>query len=254
MPVKRLEAAKSRLRGALTDADHEALVLAMALDTVAAALASPVVGRVVVVTGDPARRRGRGARGRGDRRRTRRRPQPGARLRRRSGPPYRRHPNAARRRRAHGRPARTAHRRPDRRTAPGRRGARPLAVHAGTAEQELRHRRQWRSAPYCSRRRPRALLEPCFGPGSAAAHARQRRGRVDRTRGRACAATWTPRPISPRRFVLGVGARTAVATQAASAHVSPAIRSEAEAAVVRQLQGTVATFDESRPPRIVAAR
>ena len=53
VPVKRLEAAKTRLRGALAEADHEALVLAMALDTVAAALASPVVGRVVVVTGDP---------------------------------------------------------------------------------------------------------------------------------------------------------------------------------------------------------
>jgi 2-phospho-L-lactate guanylyltransferase len=53
VPLKRLGAAKSRLRGALAEADHEALVLAMALDTVAAALASPVVGRVVVVTGDP---------------------------------------------------------------------------------------------------------------------------------------------------------------------------------------------------------
>jgi len=53
VPIKRLEAAKTRLRGGLTDADHEALVLAMALDTVAAALASPVVGRVVVVTADP---------------------------------------------------------------------------------------------------------------------------------------------------------------------------------------------------------
>jgi 2-phospho-L-lactate/phosphoenolpyruvate guanylyltransferase len=53
VPVKRLEAAKTRLRGGLTDADHQALVLAMALDTVAAALASPVVGRVVVVTADP---------------------------------------------------------------------------------------------------------------------------------------------------------------------------------------------------------
>lgn len=53
VPLKRLGAAKSRLRGAVADADHEALVLAMALDTVAAALASPIVGRVVVVTGDP---------------------------------------------------------------------------------------------------------------------------------------------------------------------------------------------------------
>jgi 2-phospho-L-lactate guanylyltransferase len=53
VPIKRLESAKTRLRGGLTDANHEALVLAMALDTVAAALASPVVGRVVVVTADP---------------------------------------------------------------------------------------------------------------------------------------------------------------------------------------------------------
>jgi 2-phospho-L-lactate guanylyltransferase len=52
VPVKRLDVAKSRLRGALADADHEALVLAMALDTVAAAMASPVVGRVVLVTSD----------------------------------------------------------------------------------------------------------------------------------------------------------------------------------------------------------
>jgi 2-phospho-L-lactate guanylyltransferase len=54
VPVKRLATAKSRLRGAGTDEAHEALVLAMLLDTVAAALASPVVGRVVVVTADPA--------------------------------------------------------------------------------------------------------------------------------------------------------------------------------------------------------
>jgi 2-phospho-L-lactate guanylyltransferase len=54
IPVKRLNVAKSRLRGSLPGVDHDALVLAMALDTVAAALASPVVGRVVVVTGDDA--------------------------------------------------------------------------------------------------------------------------------------------------------------------------------------------------------
>jgi 2-phospho-L-lactate guanylyltransferase len=73
IPVKRLSAAKTRLRGAkgtgqsagvkqhddATDGarrgtDHELLVLAMALDTMAATLASPVVGRVVVVTADPA--------------------------------------------------------------------------------------------------------------------------------------------------------------------------------------------------------
>ena len=52
IPVKRLEVAKSRLRGSVAEADHDELVLAMAMDTVSAALASPVVGRVVVVTGD----------------------------------------------------------------------------------------------------------------------------------------------------------------------------------------------------------
>lgn len=53
VPVKRLPTAKSRLRGALPNAEHDAVVLAMALDTVAAAQASPVVGRVAVVTSDP---------------------------------------------------------------------------------------------------------------------------------------------------------------------------------------------------------
>lgn len=54
IPVKRLDIAKSRLRGALAGVRHDALVLAMAADTVTAALASPVVGRVVVVTDDAA--------------------------------------------------------------------------------------------------------------------------------------------------------------------------------------------------------
>lgn len=53
VPVKRLHRAKTRLRGSLADVDHDALVLAMALDTVAAALASPPVGTVIVVTDDP---------------------------------------------------------------------------------------------------------------------------------------------------------------------------------------------------------
>jgi 2-phospho-L-lactate guanylyltransferase len=53
VPVKRLPLAKSRLRGALPGVEHDALVLAMAMDTVSAALASPVVGRVAVVTSDP---------------------------------------------------------------------------------------------------------------------------------------------------------------------------------------------------------
>jgi 2-phospho-L-lactate guanylyltransferase len=53
VPIKLLAAAKSRLRGAVGDARHESLVLAMAQDTVAAALAAPGVGEVVVVTADP---------------------------------------------------------------------------------------------------------------------------------------------------------------------------------------------------------
>jgi 2-phospho-L-lactate guanylyltransferase len=53
VPVKRLSLAKSRLRGALPSVEHDALVLAMALDTVTAALDSPVIGRVAVVTSDP---------------------------------------------------------------------------------------------------------------------------------------------------------------------------------------------------------
>jgi 2-phospho-L-lactate guanylyltransferase len=53
VPVKRRERAKTRLRATLPGADHDALVLAMALDTVAAALACPAVGQVLVVTDDP---------------------------------------------------------------------------------------------------------------------------------------------------------------------------------------------------------
>lgn len=53
VPVKRLAAAKTRLRGAVRAERHEALVLAMAQDTVAAALAAPGVTGVVVVTADP---------------------------------------------------------------------------------------------------------------------------------------------------------------------------------------------------------
>jgi 2-phospho-L-lactate guanylyltransferase len=66
VPVKRLAVAKTRLRGATEEwppgperpragsADHGALVLAMATDTVAAALACPAVTGVVVVTDEPA--------------------------------------------------------------------------------------------------------------------------------------------------------------------------------------------------------
>ncbi len=53
IPVKVLAVAKSRLAG-LPDPDRRALALAMAADTTAAALASPLVGAVVVVSDDPA--------------------------------------------------------------------------------------------------------------------------------------------------------------------------------------------------------
>ncbi|MFK3980179.1 2-phospho-L-lactate guanylyltransferase [Micromonospora sp. NPDC050397] len=53
VPLKRLSAAKSRLRGALPGVPHEPLALALAQDTVSAALASPPVGEVLVVTDDP---------------------------------------------------------------------------------------------------------------------------------------------------------------------------------------------------------
>jgi 2-phospho-L-lactate guanylyltransferase len=54
IPVKSLSAAKSRLRGAVADARHEELALAMVRDTVAAVRACPAVGDVLVVTDDPA--------------------------------------------------------------------------------------------------------------------------------------------------------------------------------------------------------
>lgn len=54
IPVKRLSAAKSRLRGAVADARHEDLALAMVQDTVAAVRACAAVGDVLVVTDDPA--------------------------------------------------------------------------------------------------------------------------------------------------------------------------------------------------------
>ncbi len=53
VPVKRLHRAKTRLRGAVAGPEHERLVLAMALDTVSAVLACPLVERVLVVTRDP---------------------------------------------------------------------------------------------------------------------------------------------------------------------------------------------------------
>jgi 2-phospho-L-lactate guanylyltransferase len=53
IPVKRLSAAKSRLRGAVADAWHQELALAMVRDTVTAVLRSAEIGRLLVVTDDP---------------------------------------------------------------------------------------------------------------------------------------------------------------------------------------------------------
>lgn len=52
VPVKRLAGAKSRLRGALPGVPHHELALALVLDTLAAALESPAVAEVLVVTDD----------------------------------------------------------------------------------------------------------------------------------------------------------------------------------------------------------
>ncbi|WBB81989.1 2-phospho-L-lactate guanylyltransferase [Micromonospora sp. WMMD882] len=52
VPVKRLEGAKSRLRGALPAVPHESLALALALDTLDAVLACDAVAGVLVVTDD----------------------------------------------------------------------------------------------------------------------------------------------------------------------------------------------------------
>lgn len=54
VPVKDLGAAKSRLRGALPGVPHADLVLALVLDTLAAALACPAVAGVLVVSSDEA--------------------------------------------------------------------------------------------------------------------------------------------------------------------------------------------------------
>lgn len=53
MPVKRLGAAKSRLRGAVPAARHRDLALAMVRDTATAVLASSAVAELLVVTDDP---------------------------------------------------------------------------------------------------------------------------------------------------------------------------------------------------------
>jgi 2-phospho-L-lactate guanylyltransferase len=54
LPVKRLAAAKARLRGAVPAPAHDRLVLAFAVDTVTAVLACPAIAEVIVVTDDPA--------------------------------------------------------------------------------------------------------------------------------------------------------------------------------------------------------
>ena len=56
VPVKRLTAAKTRLRGAVPDIPHGSLALALALDTVTAAMKAANVYEVLVVTDEPAAR------------------------------------------------------------------------------------------------------------------------------------------------------------------------------------------------------
>ncbi|MFI7676466.1 2-phospho-L-lactate guanylyltransferase [Actinophytocola sp. NPDC049390] len=52
VPIKRLDRAKSRLRGAVPDDQHAELVLALLLDTVTAAISADGVRRVLVVCED----------------------------------------------------------------------------------------------------------------------------------------------------------------------------------------------------------
>jgi 2-phospho-L-lactate/phosphoenolpyruvate guanylyltransferase len=53
LPVKSLSRAKSRLRGAVPGVPHDRLVLGLLRDTVAAVLACPAVGGLLVVTNEP---------------------------------------------------------------------------------------------------------------------------------------------------------------------------------------------------------
>lgn len=53
VPVKRLNAAKSRLRGAVAEERHPDLVLAMVRDTAVAVLSATSVAELIVVTDDP---------------------------------------------------------------------------------------------------------------------------------------------------------------------------------------------------------
>ena len=52
IPVKRLAAAKTRLRGAVPSAHHQDLALAMLRDTLVSVLAAPETAEVLVVTDD----------------------------------------------------------------------------------------------------------------------------------------------------------------------------------------------------------
>ncbi|MEV6298584.1 2-phospho-L-lactate guanylyltransferase [Actinoplanes sp. NPDC051861] len=54
IPVKRLDAAKTRLRGAVPAERHPQLALAMVRDTAAAVLSASAVAELLVVTDDPA--------------------------------------------------------------------------------------------------------------------------------------------------------------------------------------------------------
>jgi 2-phospho-L-lactate guanylyltransferase len=63
IPVKTLDGAKSRLRGAVPDGWHVELALAMVRDTMTAVLACPVVRDLLVVTDDPAAARAAAALG-----------------------------------------------------------------------------------------------------------------------------------------------------------------------------------------------
>ena len=185
VPVKRAGAAKSRLRGRVPGVPHEELALAMAPDTVAAALACPAVGRVLVVTDDPAVAAAAGARRRAGACRTS--PDAGLNAAFRHGARPRPPPGwvagltadlpALRPAELAARAARGADR-----PAGGTRGSWPTRPARGTV---------LLAAP------PGVPLDPRFGPGSAAAHAAQRRGAARPATGRACAATWTPPPTWP---------------------------------------------------------
>ena len=153
IPVKPLAGAKSRLRGAVPDAEHADLALALIRDTVAAVRACPAVRRRAGCH----RRPGRGAGGRGagrpgGTRSTRRRAERSSALRRG-------------RRRGPGRAA-------------GRAGGRPSRASAGelAAALALARRRSFvadagGSGTVLLAAPAGVPLDPRFGPGSAGAHA-----------------------------------------------------------------------------------